>query len=72
MLDKLKDIENKVDNSYLRQTYSQNDISRYERNLEDAERNQETLARRRKRMGSDWRTPLKGVYIGVMTVVKHS
>ena len=39
MMDKLKDIENKVDNSYMRQTYSQNDISRYERNL--AERNQE-------------------------------
>ena len=41
MMNKLKDIENKVDNSYLRQTFSQNDISRYERNLADAERNQE-------------------------------
>ena len=40
MMNKLKDMENKVNNSYIRQTYSQNDISRYERNLEDAERNQ--------------------------------
>jgi hypothetical protein len=41
MIKEMKDKENKVNNSYLRQTYSQNDISRYERNREDAERNRE-------------------------------
>ena len=41
MMNQIKDKENKVNNSYMRQTYSQNDISRYERNREDAERNQE-------------------------------
>ena len=41
MIKEIKDKENNVNNSYLRQTYSQNDISRYERNREDAERNKE-------------------------------
>ena len=41
MMNQIKDKENKVNNSYMRQTYSQNDISKYERNREDAERNQE-------------------------------
>ena len=37
MMNQIKDKENKVNNSYMRQTYSQNDLSRYERNREDAE-----------------------------------
>ena len=40
-LEASKDKENKENNSYMRQTYSQNDLSRYERNRELAERSQE-------------------------------
>ena len=43
MMEQIKDKENKVKHSYMRQTYSQNDISRYERNREDAERNREDI-----------------------------
>ena len=38
---KIKDKENNIKNSYSRKTYSQNDLSRYERNREDIEINQE-------------------------------
>ena len=41
MMKKIKDKENNIKNSYSRKTYSQNDLSRYERNREDIEINQE-------------------------------
>ena len=41
LMNQIKDKENKENNSYMRQTYSQNDLSRYERNREFIEINQE-------------------------------
>ena len=41
LMNQMKDKENKENDSYIRQTYSQNDISRYERNREFIEINQE-------------------------------
>ena len=41
LMNQMKDKENKENDSYIRQTYSQNDISRYERNKEFIEINQE-------------------------------
>ena len=42
LMNQMKDKENKENDSYIRQTYFQNDISRYERNREFIEINQET------------------------------